>query len=464
MAFYGRKNELTLFNKVLTKTGYQGILLWGRRHVGKSALIAEALKSFPGTIVYYQCVKSGDAINLQGLMAAYRLATSYPSTIHFSDIADFFAFVLEQEKGKKVAFVLDEYPYWREFSPLGKESLDSALQRAIDRVLRPSDAKLILSGSYLGAMEEIQKENNPLAGRLKNKISLNPLNYLEASSFYPHYSPLEKIKAYAVFGGMPYLLEELVPEQSVEENLHALYFSQEGSLRKLTPLLAEEELGKKDMLFRVFSLLCSRNDKPSLADLSSCLSDRSKEWVRQALIELMDMQLVERVYPIGEKDKERQAYYRVADMALRYYFRCVAPFENAILLQASSAVFQQAQDLFHASVLPECFERIASDYLALSNARRSSSPYVEIGTYFYHGKDHNGQFDIAAKNSQGYVFFECKLHSLTRADLEEERQQTENIPSYGIHPYRLGFFGLEKGELANEKNVLVFDGNDLYSL
>jgi uncharacterized protein len=464
MAFYGRNNELALLSETLGKASYQGILLWGRRHVGKSALIGQSLKAFSGTVIYYQCLKANDETNLRGLVAAYRLTSAYQGEVLFSDIADFFAFVLEREKGKKVVFVLDEYPYWRETSPLGKEGLDSALQRAIDRVLSPTDAKLIVSGSYLGVMEEIQKENNPLAGRLKTKIALNPLNYLEAASFYPDYSPLEKIKAYAAFGGMPYLLEEINPKKSVDENLRSLYFSSEGSLRKLTPLLADEEVGKKDILFQVFTLLCSRADKPSLADLSSCFSQVSKEWIRQALLELIDMQLVERVYPLGEKDKERNAYYRVADNALAYYFRCVKPFESAILLQAADAAFRSAQSLFQESLLPQSFERIAADYLVLSNRKRTELPFVEIGTYFYNSKGQNGQFDIVAKNSKGYVFFECKLHALSLMDYAEERRQIEAIPPYGLHPYLLGFFGLEKGELAKEKNLLVFDSHDLFRL
>jgi AAA+ ATPase superfamily predicted ATPase len=114
MAFYGRKEELSVLKEALDKKGFRGILLWGRRHIGKSTLISEAIKNFDGLVVYYQCLKADDATNLQGLLAAYALGSAYSGSLHFGDIADFFEFVLEREKNRKVVFILDEYPYWRE--------------------------------------------------------------------------------------------------------------------------------------------------------------------------------------------------------------------------------------------------------------------------------------------------------------------------------------------------------------
>jgi AAA+ ATPase superfamily predicted ATPase len=98
MAFYGRKEELSVLKEALDKKGFRGILLWGRRHIGKSTLISEAIKNFDGLVVYYQCLKADDATNLQGLLAAYALGSAYSGSLHFGDIADFFEFVLEREK------------------------------------------------------------------------------------------------------------------------------------------------------------------------------------------------------------------------------------------------------------------------------------------------------------------------------------------------------------------------------
>jgi uncharacterized protein len=464
MAFFGRKVELDILKDTLSASTYQGVLVWGRRHVGKSALIGEALKTFKGLILYYQCLQADDATNLRDLAKAYALVSKHPfdKGISFPDLDAFFSFVLEREKDQPLVIVLDEYPYWREGSLLGKEGCDSAFQRVIDRQLAPAGCKLIVSGSYLGVMEEIQKEGNPLAGRFKNKISLSPLNYREAAGFYPDYSPLEKIKAYAAFGGMPYLLEEINPNQSVDENLAALYFSPAGKLRKLTPLLADEELSKKAILCQVFSLLSERKDRPSLADIASCFQTLSKEWIRKALFELTDMQLVERVYPIDAEGNERNAYYRIADNGLAYYFRCVRPYEGAIALSIGPSVFSQAQILFSESLLPTAFEKIAATYLVLSNPKRQELPFLAIGTYFYNTKGHNGQFDVVGKNAKGYVFFECKLHSLTPADLKEEQTQIAALPSYAIHPYALGFFGLSKGTLKDGNNPFIYDAADLY--
>lgn len=55
--FVGRKKELNTLNKAYSSDGFQMIVLYGRRRIGKSTLLREFIKDKKA--IYYTCTKVG---------------------------------------------------------------------------------------------------------------------------------------------------------------------------------------------------------------------------------------------------------------------------------------------------------------------------------------------------------------------------------------------------------------------
>lgn len=53
MKFIGREKELKRLSDALHRPYGSVVALYGRRRVGKSALIAKALEGFPGTVISF---------------------------------------------------------------------------------------------------------------------------------------------------------------------------------------------------------------------------------------------------------------------------------------------------------------------------------------------------------------------------------------------------------------------------
>lgn len=81
-------------------------------------------------------------------------------------------------------------------------------------------------------MEEITDANNPLHGRFAKMLKLRPLDYLEASHFYPSYSPEDKLAFYSVFGGIPFYLSLIDMSKSFHENIIDILLSHQASFIK----------------------------------------------------------------------------------------------------------------------------------------------------------------------------------------------------------------------------------------
>src|SRR6185312_1133525 len=141
-------------------------LVWGRRRVGKSTLLARFAEDKP-TIFY---VASGKplAAELEGFSMAsaavvdtgFRDLRTHP----FVDWAD--ALQTLAATPKPVLVVLDEFPELLSVAP----TLPNELRAVWDRIKERTALRLLLCGSAMRVMEELQEHARPLYGRLHPKL------------------------------------------------------------------------------------------------------------------------------------------------------------------------------------------------------------------------------------------------------------------------------------------------------
>lgn len=136
-----------------------------------------------------------------------------PYLIHFNSIDDIFKFLFTNNNN--IVFVLDEYSYL-----INKvEGLNSIVQYYIDMYKDTSNVKLILSGSQVDIMKNMNAYDNPLYGRFNDIIELKEHDYLESSLYYPNFSNEDKLMLYSVFGGEPLYNSLIDDKKSVKENI-----------------------------------------------------------------------------------------------------------------------------------------------------------------------------------------------------------------------------------------------------
>jgi AAA+ ATPase superfamily predicted ATPase len=212
--FRGRKNELKVVRDALDGNG--NILVYGPRRVGKTTLLKEVVGDFPGTCVWYECVKGSLEYNIELFAGAVATALGKSYLANIRDLFDLFQMIAEG--GKRIVVVIDEYPYLKESREGGV--VDSYFQRIIDG--KYPGLSLVLCGSFISMMRELLQRDNPLFGRFDLVMQVKPFDYLDASLFYGEVPVREKIAMYSVFGGSPFVLERIDPSRSVEENIENL--------------------------------------------------------------------------------------------------------------------------------------------------------------------------------------------------------------------------------------------------
>ena len=143
--FYCREQELNKLNKRYDAGKFECVVIYGRRRVGKTALINEFCKN--KKTIYFSALNTTSQENLQTLSKAIHLyktghATNSPVYRSYEDALDEISNLSLEER---VVFVIDEYPYLAK----GEESISSRLQHLIDHVWCNSKLYLILCGSSM---------------------------------------------------------------------------------------------------------------------------------------------------------------------------------------------------------------------------------------------------------------------------------------------------------------------------
>ena len=161
--FIGRKKELLSLEKLYNTDKYQMPVIYGRRRIGKTALIHEFIKDKPH--IAFTAIESSRKQNLENLSKSIYSFQNPGETENFpvyGSFAQAIEYIFQLSKERRLVFVIDEYPYAAKCDL----ALSSVLQALIDKYQQDSRLFFILCGSSMSFMEEqVLGYESPLYGR-----------------------------------------------------------------------------------------------------------------------------------------------------------------------------------------------------------------------------------------------------------------------------------------------------------
>lgn len=408
--FVGRENELRTLEEAYRHPGFQMVVVYGRRRVGKTTLLDRFAKGKP--TIYFTAQEESATTNLRRFSRLTYQRFGVPVTAGaFPSWLDALQYVAGEaaKLDEPLLVILDELPY----AAVAEPSLASELQIAIDHSFRKTNATIVLCGSNEGFMEsEVLGSKSPLYGRRTAQIRLRPLDCRDASSMLPGISPEEAVRYYTTLGGTPYYVEQVDPSQTYEENVARLLFSTSGLLYEEPAMLLRQELREPALYNSVLSAVAHGMTTPkAIAERAGIERTSISKYLRV----LTDLGILERRIPFGSGSGiTRRASYAVADPFFAFWYRFVGPNVGAIELGAGAAV---ARDVAMGQALPTYegaqFERVCMEWLARSNAA-GSLPFLATSFGRWWGTDPRAreQADIdvvaASKSQRALICGECK--------------------------------------------------------
>ena len=461
--FYCREEELRTMNNRYKKDRFECVVIYGRRRVGKTALINEFCKGKP--TVYFSALNASSQENLEALSKAIYTcqnpdSTSTPTYRSYEDALEA---ITGMAMEKRLVFVIDEYPYLAK----AEKSISSRLQHIIDHSWQGSRIYLILCGSSMSFMEyQVLGYESPLYGRRTAQFKIQALTYREITEFHPELKAADQALLYGVTGGIPHYINKLDVESNLDEALLENLFSTSSYLFEEPENLLKQELREPAIYNSVISAIAAGASHSN--EISTKVGLESGVCAKYLKV-LLDLGILKKETPITEKSGKKTIYV-IDDNFFRFWYRFVPRNMSVISAGRMRLIYEQAVKRFYPDYMGLVFEKMCQEYL-LRYAKDLPILLSNVGQWW--GTDSKTrrevQIDIVGAPVDGneYLIGSCKYRNekIGIEELELLRRYAAVFRQNGIFHYYIfskGGFTPTLLEAEMQGEVTLFTLGDLY--
>lgn len=440
--FIGREKELKSLNNLYTSDKFEFAVIYGRRRVGKTALINEFIGDKKS--IYFMGVESNAKQNLENFSKSI---IEYNSGIvvdtSFQSFQAALEYVFELSKNERIILVIDEYPYVARSS----KSLASTLQMLIDKYKDTSKMMLILCGSSMSYMEDnVLAYKAPLYGRRTAQMKILPFDFDETCRYFKNLSAEDKALIYGIVGGTPQYLLQMNDKLSIEDNIKNTYLNPVSFLFEEPTNLLKQEVREPAIYTAIITAIATGASR--MSEIATKVGEDTNVCTSY-IKNLINLGIAQKETPYGEKNSRKTIYY-IEDNMFRFWYRFVLDNNSIIMRGAADRVYKRIEP-YLSNYMGKVFEDICTQYLwKLLLEEKCPVEFNSLGRWWGNGPVEKKQTEIDIMGEQDKdtaLFAECKWTN-EKVDLSvlETLVKRSKLFSYtNVHYYLFSKSGFTKG-------------------
>ena len=410
--FVNRTVELKTLEEEYKKDTATFTVIYGRRRVGKTALISEYIRH--KNHIYLYATEGNIGEQLRGFTKQIKkfVSPQMAKNLVFESFTDAFEFLAELKHSSKLILVIDEYQNLCKL----EQGFSSSLQRVWDLYLSHTKIHLILCGSVLSMMHsEVLAYNAPLYGRRTTNIHLKSLHFQYISTFLPTVSKEDLMNIYASFGTIPKYLAEYDAKQSFIANIKNRILDKNAYLYSEGNFLLKQELSETGTYFAILESISKGNTK--VGNIASNLSKPST-FLTPYLQKLLELDILIKEVPVTETNplKSKLGRYKIKDKFLNFWFYYVYKNYNYLEVNQVDIVLDELKLNFNDRFVSFAFEDYLLEDMFLNHQKYFSFRPHKIGRWW----NNKEEIDIVAFDDENICFVECKWQNSVNKERVKE--------------------------------------------
>lgn len=459
--FIGRERELATLNKLYASNKFEFTVIYGRRRVGKTALINQFIEG--KNAIYFMGVESNAKQNLENFSKSIiEYNTGIETETSFLSFQVALEYVFKLSEKERLILAIDEYPYVARSS----KSLASTLQLLIDKYKDNSKLMLILCGSSMSYMEDhVLAYKAPLYGRRTAQMKILPFDFEETCHYFNNFSDEDKALIYGIVGGTPQYLLQMNDELSVEDNIKNTYLNPTSALFEEPENLLKQEVREPALYNAIITAIATGASR--MSEISSKVGEDTN--ICSAYVKnLVSLGIIQKETPYGKK-ASRKSVYSIEDNMFCFWYRFI-PENNSIIARGAADLAYKRIEPFLSDYMGKVFEDICKQYLwKLLLTGKCPVEFSSLGRWW--GNDpvekSQAEIDILAEQDKNTALFgECKWtnEKVDLGVLETLVKRSELFSYKKMHYYLFAKSGFTKGciEKANVMgNVTLVSYKDI---
>lgn len=404
-AFVGRSRELETLDRLWGSSRATFLILYGRRRVGKTRLLAQWLEDHPEDGFYWVAEPTSPLSQLrsfsQALMAFMDPEIDIPADFTFSTWELALRQVSTFAQNRRVALFIDEVTYLIDSDP----KFVGMLQKVWDRWLSNANIMLAMAGSQMGMMRKhLLDYDAPLYGRATATVELLPLPFGSLREYFPNYSAEDRVSIFSMWGGVPAYWERLEPNQTVMENLRQIILPANAWMVDESRILLQDFITDLHHYVGVMRAVADGQQAMSYISKRTGLSSSKVSFY---LSVLRDTGFVVREIPVTQLGTDsRRGRYSVTDPYLRFFYRYISANQSKLALGQYSSVLDSIEETFPAFIQANTWRELCREWLLRASANNLIPvPVEEVGGEW----TRNLEIDVAgiSKGDKSLVLGNC---------------------------------------------------------
>ena len=455
--FIGRQKELSVLDHLWDSNRAQFLILYGRRRVGKTALLAHWIRETGHRALYWVATPDSALAQLRSFsQAVYNFAnraSPAPESFTYASWEQAWQEVARLADQERMALFIDEFTYLLEVTP----ALASHLQHFWDQVFQHSNLFLSISGSHLGMMmREVISYQAPLYGRATAQMHLRPLPFGLTHTAFPKYSAVDRVALYAIFGGIPAYWERVEPQKSMSQNIKEQLLTPNNLMQSEPRLLLQDFISEIHNYWAVLRAIANNARTPK--DIST-FTGLPNVQIPKYLSVLSEAGFVERRVSVTAPANSRTGRHHITDPYLRFYFRFLASRERQLAMDLPEQSLAEVSRHLIDFIGAHTWEELCREWTLRAGAAKAL-PFLpdDVGSAW----NAEAQIDVVGINTmeKTLILGECKwtLSPVDRDVLSKliEQKTSKIVPEQGNwRVYILGFSrsGWTSEAMAYQKSI-----------
>jgi len=459
----GRRKEIDELSRLYDSDQAQLVAVYGRRRVGKTYLIDEALKH---RITFRHAGLSPADVNGKNMMKnqlkhfyySLQLQGMTKSKQPSSWLEAFFLleqFLEEVDNGQKQVVFLDELP-WLDTPRSGFLIAFEGFWNTWG-CHRPNLMVIVCGSANSWILDKLINNHGGLYNRVTYEIKLEPFTLGECKEYceanHLRLSDYDIAQSYMIFGGIPYYLGYLREQLSLAQNVDSLFFLPGARLSDEFDRLFSSAFANPDTMITIVKTLYQRNAGYTRKELSEKSGITEGGMLTDALRALVSGDFIEQYVPFGAAEKS--TVFKLTDPFCIFYLHFVEKKRHANQSFWQENLLSQEIVSWRGYAFENlCFRHIRQIKAALgiSGVKTTQSSWIK--------KDDNEgtQVDMVIVRADNVVnMCEIKYYSdafeIDKAYYRtllhrQEILQNELSKKQVIHPVLISTFGVRKNEYS----------------
>ena len=337
MEFFGREKEIAELRLIRERSHQYAkfTIITGRRRIGKTELIKQALNDGNDLFIYFLIRRLGEKTLCHSLQQDVENA-GLETLGQAETFCDLVRLIVKAAKTRPITLVIDEFQEFDKINP----AVFGELQGIWDDCQQTAKLNLLVCGSVNRLMNKIFfNREQPLYGRNTGHLKLKPFGVALLKTILGHYKPAytgdDLWCLWTMTGGVARYVQLLMDAHAcdraamIDEILsESSPFLDEGKI-----LLAEEFGTEYSVFFSILTEIAS--GKNTFGDLTNAVGLEIGTYLSRLE---NDYGIISRIVPIFDREKSRNTHYTLEDAFLRFWFRFLYKYRSWIEMDRKDAL------------------------------------------------------------------------------------------------------------------------------